>query len=236
MRNVSLCLLLILSACASPDKPSDRDTYGRKILLKPIGTPVSPEGIAVIRRLTPSGPAKKFGLLLNDKVVSLNGRQIHTAAELDSKLKSAPKLSELTIKRDSQLKTIKVELDERNPRLGASTEPQGLALVKYRSPYVAYMHTQNMTIYAQTSSNEAKSQIHLNLIVDSSILLPTAQIQFRVYEKGGTKPLYVGRENVDALGTAPFVFSKEVRLGKKIARALWITGNINQDKFAFEFQ
>ena len=248
---VSLCLIgaLALAAC-STEEPSALPVNTRNLgaavdspAFTHPGTPLAPKAAlyngvttAIVRHLEPGGAAEKAGVQVGDELVRLNGKKFFSANAFDHALKVAPQNSSITLKRGDSFKMIPVILGRETPRFGASFEPEGKPLRRQSSPYIAYMHVKDVTVYAETSLNELKKELHVNFIVKSDRLLPIANMSFLIEEKGQHTPLGKGFDRLDALGSTPHLINKVFKKEGDLKGPLQVMLNVDKRLFQFEFQ
>ena len=236
----------IFLACSTERIPLDTSNLGAAAdspALSHPGTPLVPQASfytgntpAIIRHLEPGKAAEKAGLQPGDLLVRLNGKKFLSAALLERELKSSPKKISVVLKRGETFKMLPVVLDETNPRLGASFEPEGVALRKQNSPFIAYMRVKDMTAYVQTSLNDVTKELHLNIILRSSKTIPLAHMSYSVSEKGEKAALGSGTEMLDALGSNPHFIHKTFKKDESLKGPLLVSFNIERRHFQFEFR
>lgn len=229
---LSMLFLFLVGCSSNPTVPS----AAVHVPLQPVGRVYSGDNAAVIRHLLSGSAAKTAGFQVNDEILHLNNIEIRTAAEFEKKIKGAPKLSVIEIKRRGQKKQIQVLLREGKTRFGAGFEPSGVALIKRTSPLIAHMHKDDLTIFAQTSTNETKDTLFTHLILDSYKIRPTARLRLTLLEGPEKKPVAKSEQILDALGSGSRIVSKSFPLRGSFERPLRLALDVDKDRFLFEFQ
>lgn len=252
---LTLSALALFTACATTDddsmgdaaKAAQRARLMGKLADSPafahIGKPLAPKATmyngattAIVRQLESKGPAARAGIQLGDELLRLNGKKYFGAADFDRALKFAPRNSTITLKHGDAFRMIPIVLNDDKPRLGASFEPEAVPLRRQSSPYIAFMHLKDVTVYAQSSINDVKKELRVNFIVQSTRTFPTAQMNFLVVEKGQRTALGRGFESLDALGSTPRFFTKVFKKDGDLKGPLEVVLNVDKRHFQFEFQ
>jgi hypothetical protein len=203
--------------------------------LVPVAKVYTGNNTPVIRHVLPYSAAQRAGLRTGDEIFSVNGEHFRTAGEYEKYLRKAPRLSRVTFRRTGRLMTVMANLSDDKPRLGAGFEPASVPLVKPNAPLIAYMHVSDVTAYAESTISDNQSELHLNLILESSNPVALAEMNIAVQESGAHKPFAQEHSTVDALGS-PRVITKTFRKSGPIKGPVFVSLNIDRKQFRFEFQ
>ncbi|MDZ4677276.1 MAG: site-2 protease family protein [Oligoflexia bacterium] len=238
---------LSIAACTTNQKSSSSDDFVSQseidspaahtpsVPLIPVARSYSGDNTPIVKHFLLKSVAEKSGVRVGDKVLSLNGYPIITAAEFDKKIKRAPKNSTIVVLRGNNKIKLNIVLSDKKPRFGAGFEPSGVVFTKKNSPYIGVIHLKNMTVYAQASATTT-NELRFNFIIESHVIEVAAPVKFSIHEKGDKKPLISGSETIDALGAEPHVFSKVIPNDGDLKLPIRASLNISKNNFLFEFQ
>jgi membrane-associated protease RseP (regulator of RpoE activity) len=205
-----------------------------QIPLVPLGRLDSEDIAPVIRHLLSNSAAEKYGLRVNDHILKINGRSVLTNRDVEKMIKRAPVDSTVTVRRMSKIQNIKINLPEQSPRLGATMQPAGIALVKKSSPFISYMYGRDMIVFAQASINDTKSNLRINFIIQSQKTQRTP-LRMTIEDKANESLAQITSQ-LSTAAHLPTVFTKNIAMNSKPHGPLAIRLDIATDKFVFEFQ
>lgn len=230
--------IFLLSACASEERHEAHGVRGTQRLtqLTPKGTTYLPTAKPFIRSILSGGPAQRAGLQSGDLVLGLNDKPIQNASDLDLHIKMAPKNSNVTIKRGSHVKKFNLILSEKKPRFGFLLEPSGVPVIKTSSPLISTIYKGDLTVHAQASLSEDKTELHVNFIIEKRTIEPIAILKMSVLDELNHRTLFRNQQNLDALGSKPYFLTQKIIQSNGIKSPVTVSLNLMRNNFVFEFQ
>jgi membrane-associated protease RseP (regulator of RpoE activity) len=238
-----ILVVITLSGCASDTPNSDAALAAAdsailhpQNALTPRGRTLDPNSPAIIHALLQGKAGQKSGLKPNDHILNLNGKKINSIAEYDVATKFAPKNSTLLIDRSGVKKSFQIAFNDDRPKGGIEIEPLGFPVIRAGTPLISTIHTRDFTVHAQASVNAERDELHVNFIIESNELLPTALAKFVVYDLKSKKVLLNDQENLDALGSKPLFLAKKMSTHSDFDSPIRVALNLLNDHFVFEFQ
>lgn len=239
----SLVAFLVLGCASSSELPTTTYSSGAESLLqRSVHTPLTPRGQkltglepAVIRYLKPGGLAAKLGFKLGDVILKINGKPVNGFVELEKRIKNAVSPVEVTYKSKNQILTKLVHLHNGPNRWDASTEKQGVALIKTTSPGIVFMTKPPYTVFCTASISQEKNALFVNIIIDSDDIKPSSSAVLNVKSKNGSISSK-SVERVDALSGNSVLVSKKIPLSGAKLTDLNVLFSLEKQQFTFEFQ
>ena len=112
----------------------------------------------------------------------------------------------------------------------------GIPVIRASTPLISTIHSKELSVHAQASVNNSKDELHVNFIIESSRLLPTAMAKLTVFDVQDKKVLLNTGENLDALGTKSLFLTRKIHTRENFNDPIRISLNILNNHFVFEFQ
>lgn len=241
-----LALLLFCSGCFHSQKSTidpkmtalakNPALANPRIRLSPVGNQFDEMSPPVIRGLGKNDFMGKRRFRVGDKIVFVNKKRTKTIKQVREALLGAPIVSTFKVRRKNKYYLIKVRLKDYRPKLDLGFEPNGIALVKPRSPKVTYMRKKGMTVYALASIDKVTKELQVNVIVDSDKKIPATRAKLAIYKKGRRKPIARTQSLLQSLGQKSSRLKKSVQLSSLKTAPLVVSLKVAKKKFNFEFK
>ena len=204
--------------------------------LTPVGKLYDTTAAPIIHSIVPRGAAEKAGLRVGDLILNINNKMITTANDFDMQSKLSPRESTIQVRRGLLVKTFNINLANSRPRVGVNLEPMDTPIIRQGTPLISSIHKKDMTVHAEASVTGGKRELHVNFIVESSKFEPAALAKMTVLEELDKKMLLKSQENINALGTKPYLITRKFLIGSDVKLPIRVSLNLSNNNFVFEFK